>query len=179
MAGPASCGTAMVPHRTIQTGIGPVEVRRAKVRDRGRGEHRGENPLHVGDPAAMGPPDARASMRCCRFSTCAASRPATSRRRSPPCSGQGRAEPVAGRDHPAEGGAGRRSYERWQKRDLSARRYVYVWADGVYLQARMEPTSRVHARDDRRHTRGQEGAGRLPGGRPGERAESGASSSST
>jgi transposase-like protein len=30
-------------------------------------------------------------------------------------------------------------YERWQRRDLSARRYVYVWADGAYLQARMEP----------------------------------------
>jgi transposase-like protein len=30
-------------------------------------------------------------------------------------------------------------YTRWQKRDLSARHYVYVWADGVYLQARMEP----------------------------------------
>src|SRR3984957_9205124 len=30
-------------------------------------------------------------------------------------------------------------YRRWQKRDLSARHYVYVWADGVYLQARMEP----------------------------------------
>jgi putative transposase len=29
-------------------------------------------------------------------------------------------------------------YARWQKRDLSARRYVYVWADGVFLQARME-----------------------------------------
>ena len=29
-------------------------------------------------------------------------------------------------------------YERWQARDLSARRYVYLWADGVYLQARME-----------------------------------------
>ena len=29
-------------------------------------------------------------------------------------------------------------YERWQGRDLTARRYVYVWADGVYLQARME-----------------------------------------
>ncbi len=27
-------------------------------------------------------------------------------------------------------------------RDLSARRYVYVWADGVYLQARMEPTAK-------------------------------------
>ena len=30
-------------------------------------------------------------------------------------------------------------YRRWQKRDLSARHYVYVWADGVYFQARMEP----------------------------------------
>ena len=30
-------------------------------------------------------------------------------------------------------------HEAWQRRDLSARRYVYVWADGVYLQARMEP----------------------------------------
>jgi putative transposase len=26
----------------------------------------------------------------------------------------------------------------WQKRDLSARRYVYVWADGIHLQARLE-----------------------------------------
>src|SRR6201995_4689133 len=30
-------------------------------------------------------------------------------------------------------------YRRWQSRDLSTRHYVYVWADGVYLQARMEP----------------------------------------
>jgi putative transposase len=30
-------------------------------------------------------------------------------------------------------------YERWKTRDLSARRYVYIWADGVYLQARMDP----------------------------------------
>ena len=29
-------------------------------------------------------------------------------------------------------------YERWQKRDLSSRRIVYVWADGVYFQPRME-----------------------------------------
>jgi transposase-like protein len=29
-------------------------------------------------------------------------------------------------------------HARWQKRDLSARRYVYVWADGIYLQARLE-----------------------------------------
>jgi transposase-like protein len=34
-----------------------------------------------------------------------------------------------------------REYERWQKRDLSTRRYVYVWADGVFLQPRMEDHS--------------------------------------
>ena len=29
--------------------------------------------------------------------------------------------------------------DRWQRRDLPARRYVCIWADGVCLQARMEP----------------------------------------
>ena len=29
-------------------------------------------------------------------------------------------------------------YERWSKRDLSARRYVYFWADGVYFTPRMD-----------------------------------------
>jgi transposase-like protein len=36
-------------------------------------------------------------------------------------------------------GEWQQEYDRWQHRDLSARRYVYMWADGVYLQARMEP----------------------------------------
>ena len=30
-------------------------------------------------------------------------------------------------------------HARWQRRDLAARRYVYIWADGIHLQARMEP----------------------------------------
>ena len=29
-------------------------------------------------------------------------------------------------------------HEEWSKRDLSGKRYVYVWADGVYCQARLE-----------------------------------------
>ncbi|MGR3382383.1 MULTISPECIES: IS256 family transposase [Roseobacteraceae] len=29
-------------------------------------------------------------------------------------------------------------YDTWLRRDLSTRHYVYIWADGVYLQARME-----------------------------------------
>ena len=77
-------------------------------------------------------------MPCCRFSTCAASRPAISRRRSRPCSGKDapNLSPGVISRLTAEWQA---DYERWQHRDLSARRYVYVWADGVYLQARMEP----------------------------------------
>ena len=29
-------------------------------------------------------------------------------------------------------------YEAWQKRDLSTRRFLYIWADGVYFKPRME-----------------------------------------
>ena len=29
-------------------------------------------------------------------------------------------------------------HAQWQKRDLSAKRYVYVWANGIYLEARLE-----------------------------------------
>lgn len=29
-------------------------------------------------------------------------------------------------------------YEKWSKRDLAGKRYVYVWADGVYCNARLE-----------------------------------------
>ena len=32
-------------------------------------------------------------------------------------------------------------YNAWQRRDLSAKRYAYVWADGIYLQARLEDES--------------------------------------
>lgn len=29
-------------------------------------------------------------------------------------------------------------HKAWEKRDLSAKRYVYIWADGIHLQARLE-----------------------------------------
>ena len=31
--------------------------------------------------------------------------------------------------------------KKWRDRDLSAREYVYIWADGIYFQARMEHES--------------------------------------
>ena len=30
-------------------------------------------------------------------------------------------------------------YEAWRHRDLSDKHYVYVWADGIYFQVRLEP----------------------------------------
>ena len=39
------------PERAIQTGIGPVAVRRAKVRDRGSGGRGGDYLVQVVDPA--------------------------------------------------------------------------------------------------------------------------------
>ena len=125
------------PERMIQTGIGPVAVRRAKLRDRGASERGGEDPFHLVDPAEVGAADEEPR--------CPAADPLSARGldgRFPGgtrgAAGQGCAEPVAGGDRPADGGVAG-GLCAWQRRDLSARRYVYVWADGVYLQARMEP----------------------------------------
>src|SRR5690606_33063990 len=52
-------------------------------------------------------------------------------------SGSRRAEPVASAIGRLKEGW-QDDYVRWQRRDLSTRHYVYIWADGVYLQARME-----------------------------------------
>src|SRR4030095_12036797 len=32
----------------------------------------------------------------------------------------------------------RLEYEQWRKRDLSAKEYVYLWADGIYFGVRLE-----------------------------------------
>ena len=125
------------PERQVQTGIGPVAVQRVRLRDRGT------------DPAAE------------RISFTSAILPRWARRtRSLDAllpilylrgvsmgDFQEALGALLGKDAPnlspsviarlrTEWEA---DYSRWQRRDLSARRYVYIWADGVYLQARMEP----------------------------------------
>ena len=77
-------------------------------------------------------------MPCCPSSICGASRPVTSKKRSPPLLGKG-APNLSPSVIARLKGDWQAEHERWQQRDLSARRYVYIWADGVYLQARMEP----------------------------------------
>ena len=70
------------PQRAIQTGVGPVEVRRAKVRDRATWWQRRKS-ASARRSCRSGRGGRRVLMRCCRFSTCVECRPATSRRRSP------------------------------------------------------------------------------------------------
>jgi transposase-like protein len=124
------------PQRAIQTGVGPVAVRRAKVRDRG--------PVGAAEKirftSSILPKWAR------RTKSLDALLPILYLRGLSTGDFQEALSALLGKDAPnlspavitrltAEWQA---DYEAWQKRDLSARRYVYVWADGVYLQARME-----------------------------------------
>lgn len=128
------------PERTIQTGIGPVPVRRAKVRDRGADDGLGEDGERVPFTSAILPKWAR------RTKSLDALLPVLYLRGVSTGDFQEALAALLGKDAPnlSPSVIGRLKedwtgeYERWQRRDLSARRYVYIWADGVYLQARME-----------------------------------------
>jgi transposase-like protein len=123
------------PERTIQTGIGPVEVERVKIRDRAAAE----NGERIRFTSAILPLWAR------RTKSLDTLLPVLYLRGISTGDFQEALAALLGQNAPnlspavisrltAEWG----EYERWQKRDLSARQYVYVWADGVFLQARME-----------------------------------------
>jgi transposase-like protein len=124
------------PARTIATGIGPVEVARAKIRDRGAAVD-GER---IRFSSAILPLWAR------RTRSLDALLPVLYLRGISTGDFQEALTALLGKDAPNLSPAvisrltaeWQGEYERWQKRDLSARRYVYVWADGVFLQARME-----------------------------------------
>jgi putative transposase len=124
------------PQRAIQTGIGPVEVRRAKVRDRADVER----DQKIRFTSAILPKWAR------RTKSLDALLPILYLRGVSTGDFQEALAALLGKDAPNLSPAviarltavWQVDYDAWQKRDLSARRYVYVWADGVYLQARME-----------------------------------------
>jgi transposase-like protein len=124
------------PLRTIQTGIGPVEVERVKVRDRGAAGER----ERIRFTSAILPLWAR------RTRSLDALLPVLYLRGISTGDFQEALAALLGNDAPNLSPAvisrltaeWQGEYDRWQKSDLSARRYVYVWADGVFLQARME-----------------------------------------
>jgi putative transposase len=126
------------PERVIQTGIGPVAVRRVKLRDRGAAE---TGAARIRFTSAILPRWAR------RTPSLDALLPTLYLRGVSMGDFQEAFTALLGHDAPNLSpsaiarlrGVWEADYTRWQRRDLSARRYVYIWADGVYLQARMEP----------------------------------------
>jgi putative transposase len=124
------------PARTIATGIGPIEVARAKIRDRGA----------AGDGERIRFSSAILPLWARRTRSLDALLPVLYLRGISTGDFQEALTALLGKDAPNLSPAvisrltaeWQGEYERWQKRDLSARRYVYVWADGVFLQARME-----------------------------------------
>src|SRR5271156_2025002 len=124
------------PQRAIQTGIGPIEVRRAKVRDRADVE----TDQKIRFTSTILPKWAR------RTKSLDALLPILYLRGASTGDFQEGLAALLGKDAPNLSPAvisrptaeWQGDYDAWQKRDLSARQYVYVWADGVYLQARME-----------------------------------------
>ena len=124
------------PEREVQTGIGAVSVARPKVRDRGAAEG-GER---IRFTSAILPRWAR------RTRSLDALLPTLYLRGISTGDFQEALSALLGKNAPNLSpsvvgrltGEWQAEYERWQGRDLSARGYVYVWADGVYLQAWME-----------------------------------------
>ena len=124
------------PERTIQTGIGPVPVSRVRVRDRGASGAADR----VRFTSSILPKWSR------RTRSLDALLPILYLRGVSTGDFQEALAALLGKSAPNLSpsvisrltATWQDEYERWQGRDLSARRYVYVWADGVYLQARME-----------------------------------------
>src|SRR5947209_16707854 len=124
-----------LPEREIMTGIGPVAVRAPRIRDRvGTGEER------IAFSSAILPPYAR------RSKSLEVLIPILYLKGVSTGDFEGALAALLGKD---AGGlsastiarlkdAWSDEHVRWSKRDLSAKRYVYFWVDGIHVQARLE-----------------------------------------
>ena len=125
------------PERQIQTGIGALDVQRPKVRDR----------IATADPAEKIRFTSNILPKWARRSVSLdALIPVLYLKGISTGDFQEALSAILGRDAPnlspsvvSRLTAGwQAEYDAWARRDLSARNYIYIWADGVYLQARME-----------------------------------------
>lgn len=126
-----------LPEREVMTGIGPVAVRQPRVRDRAAAA---DDPGRIRFTPAILPPYLRRSKSIETLLPILYLKGISTGDFSEALAA------LLGKDAPGlsptaiarlkDGWLD--EYEAWQKRDLSAKRYVYVWADGIYLQARLE-----------------------------------------
>ena len=124
-----------LPERAIMTGIGPVAVRQPRVRDREATE--GERIRY--SPSIL-PRYAR------RSKSLEVLIPILYLKGISTGDFEEALAALVGKDAPGLSAstiarlkeAWTEEHARWQKRDLSAKRYVYFWADGIHLEARLE-----------------------------------------
>jgi putative transposase len=124
-----------LPEREILTGIGPVGVRQPRIRDR---EAAADERIRF-HPTIL-PPYAR------RTKSLEVLIPILYLKGISTGDFEGALAALVGKDAPGLSAstiarlkeAWTDEHERWQKRDLSMKRYVYFWADGIHLEARLE-----------------------------------------
>ena len=127
-----------LPERGIQTGIGPVRVCQPRVRDRAED---GSAKIHF-SPSIL-PKHAR------RTKSLDAVLPVLYLKGISAGNLQDALSALLGPDAPNLSSdtilrlrkSWKEELQQWRGRNLSARRYVYIWADGIYFQARMEDQS--------------------------------------
>ncbi len=124
-----------LPERAIMTGIGPVTVRAPRVRDRtGAGEER------IRFTSAILPPYARRSRSLevlipilyLKGISTGDFEEALAALLGKDAGGLSASTIARLKDAWAD------EHTRWRDRDLSAKRYVYFWVDGIHVQARLE-----------------------------------------
>jgi putative transposase len=124
-----------LPEREVMTGIGPITVRCPRVRDRvGTGDQR------IRFTSAILPPYARRSKSLevaipilyLKGISTGQFEEALMALLGPDAGGLSASTIGRLKDAWSE------EHVRWSKRDLSAKRYVYFWVDGIYVQARLE-----------------------------------------
>lgn len=126
-----------LPEREVMTGIGPVVVRQPRVRDRGASA---DAPDRIRFSPMILPPYAR------RSKSLEVLLPILYLKGISTGDFEEALGALLGKDAPGLSASTISrlkefwidEHVRWKRRDLSARRYVYVWADGIYLQARLE-----------------------------------------
>jgi putative transposase len=127
-----------LPEREIMTGIGPIAVRCPRVRDRG-----GEGSERIRFLSTILPPYAR------RSKSLEVLIPILYLKGISTGDFEDALIALLGRDASGLSAStiGRlkeawsEEYAHWSKRDLSAKRYIYFWVDGIHVQARLEDTA--------------------------------------
>jgi len=126
-----------LPEREVMTGIGPVAVRQPRVRDRAAAA---DNPGRIRFSPAILPPYMRRSKSIETLLPILYLKGISTGDFSEALAAL-LGKDAAGLSASAIGrlkDGWQDEHAAWQQRDLSARRYVYVWADGIHLQARLE-----------------------------------------